>query len=320
MLTRRQFCLTAGALAAFGAPLARGAGRASAPFEVEEVRPGTWAIIGQGGNALLVTTSEGPLLVDAKVGAAAAPLREATIDLGGGAPTLLVNTHHHADHTGGNFAFSAGAKLVAHANLVPRLADTVDRRIKPGLERHVEALRDEGRATLAAALQRRLGRLSPADFDPDQIVTNKLDLAHGGKKLVLRHFGPGHTDNDLAVYFPELDVLHAGDLLFHEMHPFIDRSARASVKGWQGALLAMGKLCNPKTIVIPGHGEVTNATALVKQHAYFDQLRAVVKEAMAAGESREAIVKMTPKVFAGLGGARRQGSALGAMFDELSEG
>lgn len=323
MLTRRRFCLTAGALAAFGASAAstaRGARRALAPFETVEVRPGVWAIIGQGGNALLIESSEGPILVDAKVGAAAASLREVTIDLGERAPTLLVNTHHHADHTGGNFAFSGGAKLIAQANLEPRLADTVATRIKPGLERHIETLRDEGRATLAATLQRRLGALGPADFDPDQVVERELDIAHGGKQVVLRHFGPGHTDNDLVVFFPEQNVLHAGDLLFHEMHPFIDRRARASVEGWQQALGAMGALCNDATIVVPGHGAITDASGLVKQHRYFGWLRAVVRGGMVAGKSRDEIMELKPRQFQGLAGERRRAGALGAMYDELSDG
>ncbi len=321
MLTRRQFCRTAGAAVAVALPgITRRAAGAAAEFEVTPLGPDAWLIAGEGGNSLLFTSTEGPVLVDTKVGPAGPGLLREVTALAGRPPALLINTHHHADHTGGNWSFAAKTEIVAHVNVRPRLAATIDEKIRPALLDRAKALVEAGNIARAQALRRRAGALKIEAFAADREVNDgESRIRFGGREIVLLHVAPAHTDNDLAVFLPDLDIIHAGDLLFHRLHPFVDRAARANTRGWQRSLLAVSRLCHDRTTVIPGHGEKTDRIGLDLQHVYFQRLREIVATEMAAGRTRAEVTALTPAVFEELGFPGLRSRTLGAMYDELQE-
>ena len=323
MLTRRQFCQTAGAAVAVALPgtVRRAAAAAAADFEVTPLGSDAWMIAGEGGNSLLFTSTAGPVLVDAKVGAVGPALLREVTALAGRPPALLINTHHHADHTGGNWSFAAKAEIVAHVNVRPRLAATIDEKIRPALLDRAKALVEAGNIARAQALERRAKALGIEAFAADREVNDgESRIRFGGREIVLLHVAPAHTDNDLAVFLKDLDILHSGDLLFHRLHPFIVRAAEANTRGWQRSLLAVARLCDARTtVVIPGHGEKTDQSGLLLQHVYFQRLREIVVTEMTAGRTRGEVMALTPDVFASLGFEGLRSGALGAMYDELQE-
>jgi cyclase len=276
----------------------------------KRLRDDAWFIEGGGGNCLLLNTPDGPILCDAKLATVAMDLRDETIRLASRLPKLLVNTHHHHDHIGGNFLLARQAAVIAHRNLKPRIAGTLEQNILPALRRQIQELRKQARADESAALGMRIGKLSVKDFAATQEIGDEHELTFGGVKIRFFHYGPAHTDNDIVMLLPELNILHTGDLLFHELHPYIDRAAGATTSGWRHALAEAMKLCNSETVVIPGHGEVTNRSGLNAQDAYFVELRRFVEEL---------IVKMQVPAFEGRGFERVQPLALGVMHDELTE-
>ncbi len=167
------------------------------------------------------------------------------------------------------------------------------------------------------ALKEGLATLDEKAFTPTASFKDTQDLDIGGVKVVLRHFGPGHTDNDLIVHLPEQNVIHAGDLLFMGRHPVIDRSAKATTVGWIESLKRIIALCDAKTRVVPGHGDLTDASGLKGQIEYFEKMREVIGAAIKAGKSKEEVAKMpSPEAYAKYGNGER---AFGAMFEELSE-
>jgi cyclase len=72
-----------------------------------------------------------------------------------------------------------------------------------------------------------------------------------------------------------------------------------------------------ETIVIPGHGEVTNRAALTKQIEYFDRLREIVTQAIQDGRTREEVTAMRPEAFRDYGFDFIRPIAFGGMYDEL---
>jgi len=324
MINRRRFIATLSTLGAAAAAAPAWARRLlqSAELPVRELRGGAKAFLGDGGIVLGQPSEAGPLLIDAKFAHTAGLLARQSREVLGAAPTLLIDTHHHADHSGGNWAFTKDATIIAHQNLSPRLAGNL-----PAYRSRAEAdlaerrRRGDSEADLRAAAEQleTIAALTVADFAPDREVAGELVLDHGGVKIELRHFGPGHTDNDLVVFLPQANILHLGDLLFHELHPFIDRSARASTIGWQNSLREAMKLGDSKTIVIPGHGEIADMSALPKMIDYFDQLRGIVTDAIRAGTPRDVVAAMKPEAFRGRGFEQLQARALEAMYDEISE-
>ena len=211
-------------------------------------------------------------------------------------------------------------RTFAHKNLKPRLAATLDDRIRPGLVKRAKELTDGGNLQAAYALEQKAKSLRVEQFAPDREVGDEHEFDHGGVKVVLRHFGWGHTDNDLVVHLPDLKILHTGDLLFHHLHPFVDRNAKATTRGWQKCLTAMQKLCDESTVVVPGHGEVTNAGGLTDQHDYFEETRKAVEDARRKKMSKEDVTDLEVERFRSYGFARMRGRTLGTIFDELEAG
>ena len=157
-------------------------------------------------------------------------------------------------------------------------------------------------------------------WSPTKTFTDTHDLRIGTHAVQLRHVGPGHTDNDVFVWLPELNVLHTGDLLFHKRHPFIDRAADATTTGWMTSLDAMIGLCDAETIVIPGHGELTDVEGLRGQKAYFERVREMVAGAIEKGASRGEVQRMAIDGTDGYQFEQLRANALGAIYEELSEG
>jgi cyclase len=327
MPSRRSFLIVCGVAAAASVlprrVLARQSGEVA--LHARHVRPNHWVITEGGGNALLIATADGPVLIDSKLATAADVLVNVTAAALEGAsiapphvPRLLINTHHHADHIGGNFIFDPRPQIIAQANLRPRVESTLNERVRPALAQRAASLRNAGDQERADALALRAHKLTTADFAPDRAFETELTVEHGGAKFELRHFGPGHTDNDAVIFIPHANILHAGDLVFHRWHPFIDLAAGATTVGWQNSLRQALKLCNDQTLVIPGHGETADRAAIQRQIDYFDTLRAVVKQAIDQGRTREQVAALDPPEFTDFQDVRLRPVALGAMHDELT--
>lgn len=291
---------------------------------VQELRTGVWVLSQRGGrgktagNALLIATEDGPVLVDTMFGSMSDDLLSDVVRLGGRGPTAIINSHHHPDHTGGNFIFTPKPRIIAHANLAPRLSNTIETQIKPMVVQQARALRARGDVDQAQELLSRAATFRVDDFAPTQTLTDELKLTIGGVDIEIHHLGAAHTDNDIIVMVPGHGIVHMGDLLWTGLHAFIDRSSGASAAGWQAALAKADSLLSAGSIVVPGHGTLTDRTALPVQSAYFDQLRDVVSAAIDEGRTRDEIRAMKPDVFRDLGFKQLEPKCLDAMYDELA--
>lgn len=137
---------------------------------------------------------------------------------------LVINTHHHWDHTGGNGVLRpAAATIVAHANV-------------PALQRR-------------AAEERNLGEQTYADTT----FTDAWRRDLGSEVVSARHFGPAHTGGDIVVHFEKADVVHMGDLVFNRLYPRIDRAGGASIRGWIEVMEKTAALYGDSPVYVFGH-------------------------------------------------------------------
>jgi glyoxylase-like metal-dependent hydrolase (beta-lactamase superfamily II) len=147
---------------------------------------------------------------------------------------VLINTHHHADHTGGNPAFTGVAKhIVAQQHAVELQKQVYDAAVKSAA--------DKGAAAPAA--------IAVADRTFTDMWTQKL----GKEKISAMPYTPAHTGSDSIVVFEEANVVHMGDLMFNRMHPVIDRAAGASIANWIVQLEKIQKTYAADTVYISGH-------------------------------------------------------------------
>lgn len=192
-------------------------------------------------------------------------------------PWTLVNTHHHFDHCFGN-AVLAGPTPYA-------------------IWSHVEAaaqLRDR-----AAALQRgwyeEWAPIDPALADglaavtvlpPNRTVRGESTLDIGGRIVVLRHPGRGHTAGDLILLVPDADVLLAGDLVEEGGPPMFGDSYPLE---WPETLAGLLRQIGPATVVVPGHGGVVDRAFVRAQHDELAELAWLIRDGHADGAAPEKV-------------------------------
>jgi glyoxylase-like metal-dependent hydrolase (beta-lactamase superfamily II) len=219
---------------------------ASVPMEVVKLGPHSYFVQGQSGaassanegfmsNAGFVVTRDGVIVFDAL---ASPPLAQKLVGL---IRTVtrqpirrVIVSHYHADHFYGLQVFKAlGAEIWAH-----RLAE--------GATRTEEA---------AQRLAQRREALFPwVDektqlLEADRFVEGDMDFEMGGLDFALRHVGPAHSSEDLALMVRQDGVLFAGDLVFRGRVPFVGDADSGS---WISALDKLIVL-KPK-VLVPGHG------------------------------------------------------------------
>ncbi|MFD7612125.1 MBL fold metallo-hydrolase [Streptomyces sp. NPDC059828] len=226
-----------------------------APSVYAYVQPdGGWCL----NNAGFVSDGDATLLVDTTATEHRAQLlREALLATGAPAPRLLVNTHHHGDHTYGNAVFRPEATVVGH-----------------------EACRSE---VVAAGHQLHL--IWPGtDFGdiaitaPEVTYSERLTLYAAGTEVRLIHPGVAHTVGDTIVHLPEHGVVFTGDLIFNGGTPFIPMG---SLTGSLKALELLRSL--DATVVVPGHGPVTDPGAYDATERYLRFVAEIAEVAHAKG-------------------------------------
>ena len=171
----------------------------------------------------------------------------------------LLNTHHHGDHTHGNYLFD-GATIVAHEWCRQEMIAT-------GLPANVGVWTDVEWGAL--------------ELDPP-FVTYRDEVAVwvDDVRCELRHVGsPAHTTNDSIVWIPERSVLFAGDLLFNDCTPFV---LMGSVTGAIDVLQTVLKPLQARTIV-PGHGPVSGPELIDAVLAYLEFVLTTAEAGLAAG-------------------------------------
>ncbi len=264
-LSRRRFCLccvAAGGLAATGGwlspPEAVAEARnivdgfrddaARARITVHRLRRGISVLEGSGGNIVVSTGRDGKVFVDAGITGTKRQIIKAADSLSRDPITTLINTHWHFDHSDGNEWIGAeGASIVAHANTQKHLLS-------------VQRVEDWD-FTFPS---------SPLAAIPTVVFSDSRELRLNDQDIILRHYGPAHTDSDISVTFAGADILHCGDTFWNGLYPFIDYSTGGSIDGMIAAATANVTASGKSTIVVPGHGNpVASRSDLI---AYRDML------------------------------------------------
>jgi cyclase len=208
---------------------------------------------------------------------------------------LLINTHHHGDHTAGNIAFKdLVPHVLAHANSV------INQK--------------------AAAVK---NKTEDKQLYPNQTYTDTWCQKIGKEKICLHYFGAGHTNGDSLVHFQHANIVHMGDLVFNRRHPYIDKSAGADINNWIKIMDKAITTFDSKTQFICGHAVegydiIANTGDLKAFGDYLGNVLKFVEGEIKAGKTKEEILKAT--TFAGIGEWKGDGieRPLTAAYTELT--
>jgi cyclase len=223
---------------------------ASGEITVLRVQKSVYLLASSTGNVAAQIGDDGVLLVDTGTAPMAQKLFAAIRTLSNKPIHTIINTHLHADHTGGNQAL---VKLGAGGPQPPRVMgheNTYNRMMAAAVEANAN--------TPSAALPMN------AYFTPTR------DFFLNGEAIVLHHVPAAHTDGDTLVHFRGSDVVATGDVFNPDLYPVIDLANGGTVNGTIAALNRVLEITVPAkyqeggTYVVPGHGRICDEAEVVE--------------------------------------------------------
>jgi len=228
-------------------------------IEVEKVKDNLFMLKGGGGNTAVFVTANGVTVVDAKNPGWGQPILDKIKELTPKPVTLLINTHTHGDHVSGNVDFPATVDIVVQENT------------KTNMEKMPIFKEHNGKGM------------------PKKTFKDTMTLGSGKDRVDLYYFGRGHTNGDAFIVFPELRLMHAGDIFSGKNLPLLDMNNGGS-GGEIGTTLtkAHAGIKNVDSI-ITGHSTVMKWDDLAEYAQFNKDFLADVQAGMKAGKSADEI-------------------------------
>jgi glyoxylase-like metal-dependent hydrolase (beta-lactamase superfamily II) len=232
-----------------------------------------------GGRVAVLYGPDGVLMVDDNNIEVHDKVLAAVRSLSSGPIKLLINSHAHSDHTGGNAFFARqGAVIMAQENLRDELMPNPNAGPRPAGAPPVPAL-------------------DPASLP---VVTYNYDPATKGKPAITVHMDgetvdvipmmPSHMGGDSIIKFEKANVIYIEDFYRNFGYPFADQANGGSINGMFEAIDLMGKLSDDNTVLIPGHGTMIHKKDLVPYRNMLKDLMAKTKAMIAQGKSLDDVL------------------------------
>jgi glyoxylase-like metal-dependent hydrolase (beta-lactamase superfamily II) len=214
---------------------------------------------GGGGNTAVYVGANGVTVVDAKNPGWGQPILDKIKELTPKPVTLLINTHTHGDHVSGNVEFPATVDIVVQENT------------KANMEKMDIFKQNNGRGMAKKTFK------------------DKMTLGSGKDRVDLYYFGRGHTNGDAFIVFPELRVVHAGDIFSGKNLPLLDMNNGGSgVEIGDTLAKAHAGIKNVDT-VITGHSTLMTWNDLAEYAQFNKDFLRDVRAAATAGKGADAV-------------------------------
>jgi cyclase len=265
----------------------------AAGVHVLPVQGNVYMLVGAGGNIALQTGKDGLVLVDTGLAEMADQTLAAVRTVSKDPIRVIINTHVHRDHTGGNAVIAKAGSTIADNNF---LSDNAGSSIMPG-------------AKIIAELEV-LNRMSTKDGDEpaapsdawptDTYSTKEKKLFLNGEAVILYHEPAAHTDGDSVVFFRRSDVIVSGDVFDVDRYPFIDVRRGGNIQGIIAALNHIIELSVPAdkqeggTYIIPGHGRLCDQADIVEYQTMLTIVRDRIQDMVNRGMTLDQVKQARP--------------------------
>jgi cyclase len=267
------------------------------PYKMKILRNDVGIFTEKGGTIAYYISKKSIAVVDAEFPEQSKHLIEALQKDPGKPFEILINTHHHGDHTSGNISFKG---------------------IVPHVTAHTNSLLNQQRVAKEKNTEAQ-------QLYPDITYGDAWEYKKMKENIHTYYWGPAHTNGDSVIFFPHANIAHVGDLVFNRRWAFVDRSAGASIKNWIVVLDKIQGQFDNDTLFVFGHAydpeKVTgNKADLKAMQDYLTNLLAFVNGQIKAGKTKDEILKATsiPGVSDWQGDGIERG--LEAAYDEEIEG
>ena len=248
------------------------------PLRIDKVKDHLFVISGEGGNVAVDVTPDGIVLVDDMFDRNHADILAQVKSVTSAPLKYVFNTHQHDDHAGGDLRMLPLADVIAHRN------------VRANLE-HIKQPYYEDTPGTPIGL-------------PNVTFSDQTSVFLGGTEIRAAYFGRGHTNGDAVVYFPELRVVHTGDLFLatragrgtaespprpRGVNIYVDYAQGGSFFDWSTTLA--GLLTLNFDTVIPGHGPVSTRDDVIRFKADLEEMRGRLADLVKAGTSKTDLLK-----------------------------
>jgi cyclase len=240
------------------------------PYKMKMLRNDVGIFTEKGGTIAYYISNKNIAVVDAEFPEQSKHLIDALQKDPGKPFEILINTHHHGDHTAGNISFKG---------IVPHVAA------------HSNSLLNQQRVAKEKNTE-------DQQLYPNITYGDTWEYKKMKENIKTYYWGPAHTNGDSVIFFPHDNIAHVGDLVFNRRWAFIDRSAGASIANWIVVLDKIQTQFDNDTLFVFGHAydaeKVTGNKADVKaMQDYLKNLLAFVNSQIKAGKTKEEIMKAT---------------------------
>lgn len=247
----------------------------AAPVDIERVKENLYMLSGEGGNVAAFVTGEGVILVDDMFDRSHEAILAAVASVTDQPIVYVLNTHQHDDHAGGDLKMLPFADVIAHNNVRANLSDIKEPYYQdtPGL---------------------------PIGL-PNMTFADEFAIHLGGKTVWALWYGRGHTNGDVIVWFPDLGVVHTGDLFLGRGAPsieaadrppganiYVDYAQGGSFLDWTSTLDRTLEL--DFDTVIPGHGPVSTKGDVMRFRTDVEAMRYRIAALIDIGASKEQVL------------------------------
>ncbi len=239
------------------------------PYKMRELRGGVSVFTERGGTIAYLNTKKGFAVVDSQFPEQSKHLIDELKKLSEKPIQLLINTHHHGDHSGGNISFKGLVEhVIAHENSLKNQQITAQKQ-----------------------------KTEDKQLYPDVTFSDTWKQKVGKESIKAHYFGAGHTNGDSFIHFEHANIVHTGDLVFNRRYPFVDRAAGANIKSWIAVLDKALATFDNETLFVFGHAfdpeKITGTKEDIKVFQdYLSKLLVFVESEMKAGKSKDEILKI----------------------------
>jgi cyclase len=235
---------------------------------------GATLLQGAGCNVVALAGPDGALMIDGGLAANAdallAAVRNATHTT---RINTLINTHWHPEQVGANEAVGrAGGVIFAHEKAKTALSHTIYNSI--------------------AFKGRRAALSEPAR--PTKTVRGDGSMEFAGVKVDYGYMPAAHTDSDIYIHFPSMNLLVIGGVLSAEEWPLLDYRNGAWLGGRVRAVEHLADLVKPDTRVVPANGRVMTGREIARHRDMYQQLFKTMIGYLNMGLGPEDAVKRNP--------------------------
>jgi glyoxylase-like metal-dependent hydrolase (beta-lactamase superfamily II) len=261
-------------------------------IDAVKVTDNIYMLVGAGGNVTVQFGSEGVLVVDTSYGPMSAKILAVIKQLSSQPIRYVINTHVHGDHIGGNEPIAKAGRTRAGGNVVGDLGS--------GATAQAAVIAHENVLNRMSMPPPGQSEVPSAAWPTETFIGTKKEMIFNNEAVQIIHEEAAHTDGDSLVMFRRNDVIATGDLFTTSMYPFIDADNGGTIDGYVNALNAILDLTVANnvneggTLVIPGHGRLSDEQDVIEYRDMVTIVRDRIKEYVSRGMTLEQVKAKKP--------------------------